>query len=327
MNLRERKYILVVIGIVVAAPLLWWVGRSLYADFALRRAVETSHALSCERANEYLNKAVAIYERRVEPYHIRTVHWCFLHKSQYADGSRALDALEQKLHAPLLKGTTLLLRADYLFYQQNLQASLQYAKQALDILTNNHADTATLSEAYRMLGTASLHLGRLQEARTAYQRSIELDPQNQYTAWNGLGLAVYRMMGEDASAAAAAEEYFLRSLAIDPTYLKPLFNLASLRHASASKNILYAERFLNLYEEKGRLPALEQYPEFVWVLNVRYILAHSYYVMGDERSVAVYEKAQTMVDEHGAELLAIEDLQWPWRIAEGLEEARRKFGQ
>lgn len=335
----KRKYvfagvILVLTTLFLFVSWMWMNERHLAsADLALDKSVEAAHALSCESAAEYLKRAVAYAEERVSPYHLETVHWCFLHTVKTEDGMRVLDALEPKLNDPLLKGAALVQRSDYLYNRyRNCEAALQYAKEARDLLKANQAERPALSDAYRMIGTSYSCLQRLEEARAAFQKSVELDPQNQYS-WNGLGMVVYHISNLDAS---AAEGYFQRALTIDPSYWLPLLNLASINHLgrhSPENAVLYAEKFLNFYDEKGFLPGrISQYPEQFLVLYGYYMLARNYDLLDDARAVAAYEKAQAIVDTHKEEIenveLRLEIRQqpwWPWQIANKLEEARVKF--
>jgi tetratricopeptide (TPR) repeat protein len=338
----KRKYVVasaVGVGaafilVILLVSSMWMNERRLAsADLALDRSVEAAHALSCESAAEYLKQAVARAEQKVTPYYLETVHWCFLHTVQTEDGMRALDELEQKISDPILKGTVLIQRADYLYNRhRNCEAALQLSREASDLLKDNHAEQTALSDAYRMIGTSYSCLQKLEEARTAFQKSVELDPQNKYS-WNGLGLVAYHISNFDAS---AAEGYFQRALAIDPSYWLALLNLASINHLgrhSPENAVLYAEKFLNFYDEKRFLPGrISQYPEQFLVLYGHYILARNYDLLGDTRAVAAYEKAQVIVDTHREEIKNLElkleigqQPWWPWQIANKLEEAKVKF--
>jgi tetratricopeptide (TPR) repeat protein len=184
------------------------------------------------------------------------------------------------------------------------------------------------------LGESQLCLEQLENARSSFQNVLDLHPQNQFVL-NAMGLTVYRIMGEDASAAAAAEEYFVRSFEADPAYWYPLFNLLSLRHADDSKNVMYAKRFLALYEQLGTLPpiltlpTLPPYPEFVYVMYAHAILAHAYSTTLPNARLAFkhYEIAHSIFEKHHAEIAAIEGLQWAHRITYGLERVKREWGE
>lgn len=333
----KKNYIFAALGLVLALVVIafWWLGRAplpdvLLPDEYLRKSVEAAHALECQDAAKYLERAVASDEAAVQPFHLRTVHWCFMHTAQYDQGREVFGAMEHKWRLPALRGVAALVKADYASLRRECEIGLGYASQAISLLEEGRADQSVLSEAHRVFGSLQLCLGRLDEARTAYEKAVELDPRNQY-AWNTLGAVevarLYRIRSLDIS---AAEQYFLQALEIDPTHWKPLLNLASLyQDANPAKSRIYAERFLALYEERGTLPALRprQGPEFVLVMRAHVLLAGAHRKLGDPRAVEQYEIAQSIFERHRSEILAIDGLQWPHEIAGQLEEARQFFAR
>ncbi|MFT5585806.1 MAG: tetratricopeptide (TPR) repeat protein [Cognaticolwellia sp.] len=81
---------------------------------------------------------------------------------------------------------------------------------------------AELAEAYTIRGNILNELDRLEEAVSAHQASLALDP-DQANVWTNLGV-VYRLQGDYES----AQESYEKAMALDPTYPELYASLGSV---------------------------------------------------------------------------------------------------
>ena len=92
------------------------------------------------------------------------------------------------------------------------------------LLTRGSSSTANMATANRLFneGLQAQNHGQPALAANDYLRSVRIDPQNK-VAWYDLGL-----IQQEAGNNNQAEVYYERSSALDPRYVPPLYNLATL---------------------------------------------------------------------------------------------------
>src|SRR5207247_1638096 len=107
--------------------------------------------------------------------------------------------------------------------KREYQRAIEYGQTAM-ATAERLGDTRLLSWSYNALGNVYRDLGRDDEAITAYERAIALDPQSAYPH-NGLG-NVYRDLGRHDEALAEYE----RAIALDPASALFYQSLAEIYH-------------------------------------------------------------------------------------------------
>ncbi len=98
----------------------------------------------------------------------------------------------------------------------------QRSVRAADPILQQVGERSVSSETYVAMGARALKTGDLEQARTAYQTAVELNPENQ-RAWMNLGAVALQQNDLEAG-----EEYLHRALELDPGYGFAHFNLAEL---------------------------------------------------------------------------------------------------
>lgn len=101
-------------------------------------------------------------------------------------------------------------RAVMAYNREDFEAAAAMFAHALDLAKIVQTSQRAWKNTYLNLGTAYRRLGRLQEAKAAYQKVIEIDPRNQ-TALAFLGIT-YHLLGEIEAAIVKYHE----TLSLDP---------------------------------------------------------------------------------------------------------------
>ncbi len=167
-----------------------------------------------------------------------------------------------------------------LVYEQqgNYEAALEAYQQAINRYPAGQPGRDQAAIWY-YVGNAYRTLRRYDEAITAYQRAIELDPQYALP-WNSLG-SIFNTQEREAEAVAA----YTRAIQLDPTYAWPYHNLGLI----AEKQAKYPEA-IKLYEE-----AIVRHQEEKDQATSWHRLGHVYETLGQsERAIVVDRRASEL---------------------------------